>query len=156
LSYSFFTLAEPHGFTRTQLKQLGANGIWIIGNNSNGVPSNLRQVTSLASGNVNQDEESIIANVDNIALSISHIGENLVGCSNITRDLIASLYLSLTLMLTSKTINNSNDARIGAQLTDYVIDSIAQDEVALDHVYASFTITPPKPFNKFHMSMRIV
>jgi hypothetical protein len=156
LSYTFFTLAEKHGFTRSQLKQLGANGIWIIGNNTNSVPTNLRQVTSAASGNVNMDEESIIANIDNVALSVANTGSTITGNSNITADLVTTLSIQLATKLSSKCKNVSNNVYIGPQLISYTIDSVYQDKVNLDHIYASFTVEPPKPFNKFSMVMRIV
>lgn len=156
LGYTFFTLSEPHGFTRSQLKRLGSYGVWIIGNNNNNIPSNLRQVTSAASGNVNKDEESIVANSDNIALTVANLGENMVGNSNITDDLLTSLSIQLSTTLDGKCKNISGNSYIGPQLIEYEIESLYQDAVNLDHVYATFTITPPKPFNKFSMTMRII
>lgn len=91
LPYAFFDVAETHGFTKSQLKQLGANGIWIIANNNDGTPINMRQITTAMKNNINLDEESIISNADDIAMELSHIGENLVGCSNISQMLIFAL-----------------------------------------------------------------
>lgn len=156
LSYSFFGLAESHGFTRSELREIGSNGIWIVGNNNNGTPSNLRQVTSAASGDVNRDEESIIANVDNIAITISHTGEDMVGNSNINAELLNVLRLRLELILKNKSTNLSNNVYVGPQLLSYSIDNIYQDPVNRDHIYAQFTIEPPKPFNKFIMTMRVI
>ena len=156
IGYTFFSLTEPHGFTRSELKELGANGIWIIGNNTNGIPSNLRQVTSAASGDINKDEESIIANIDNIAITISHTGEDLVGNSNINPELVRVINTRLDLILNAKTINMSNSIYVGPQLLSYTIDDVYQDEVNRDHIYASITVEPPKPFNKFAMTMRVI
>ena len=84
LGYTFFSLVEPHGFTKSQLKQIGANGIWIIANNADGVPTNMRQVTTAVANSLNMDEESIVSNADSIALELCRVGENMVGNSNIS------------------------------------------------------------------------
>jgi hypothetical protein len=49
------TTAEDHGFTASQIKQLGAFGFWRVGTNESGVCISRRQLTSAASGDVNLD-----------------------------------------------------------------------------------------------------
>ena len=156
LGYSFLTVSESGGFTYTQLKELGKNGIWVIANNADGLPVNKRQVTTAASDNINKDEESIIANADTVALSMCRVGKNLVGCSNITPELITYLGFDLDILLKSYTINRTGSVYIGPQLLAYDIVRIYQDTVNLDHVYADVEITPPKPFNRFHMTLRVI
>lgn len=53
---------------------LGANGIWIIGNNANGTAVNKRQLTSAAADDINLDEQSLTTSVDNFILVIKHVG----------------------------------------------------------------------------------
>ena len=156
LGYSFFSIEETDGFTNSELKRLGAEGIWIIANNVDGLPVNKRQVTTAVSNNLNKDEESIVANADDIALSMCRIGRNLVGCSNINEDLLESLRYTIVTLLEGYMVNKSGSAYIGPQLTEYELVSLYQDTVQRDHVYADITITPPKPFNRFAMTLRII
>lgn len=155
LGYSFFSLAEPRRFTTTQLKSIGNNGIWIIANNLDGAPINKKQVTTAVANNINLDEESVIANIDNIALDVSRTGLDLVGCSNITPELMNMLSERIMVKMDKRTVNNYGTA-IGPQITEWEMESIEQDPVLQDHVYAVFTFTPPRPFNKFHMSARVL
>lgn len=53
---------------------LGANGIWLIGNNAAGIAINRRQVTSAAADDLNYDEQSLTTNVDSFILVIKHVG----------------------------------------------------------------------------------
>ena len=156
LGYSFISLEEPKGFTRKQLKAIGAEGIWIIGNNSDGEAINLRQVTTAAANDINQDEESIIANIDEIAISLCHVGETRVGCSNISPTMIMALSDDITIQMDARLINTTGSAYIGAQLISWTLDAIWQDEIERDHVYALISCTPPKPFNEFKMTLRVI
>ena len=156
LGYSFLSVSESNGFTNSQLKMLGANGIWIIANNIDGLPVNKRQVTTAASNNINKDEESIISNSDTVALALCYVGKNLVGCSNITPEMIEDLRFQLELVLSTFSINRTGSVYLGPQLLSYSVVSVYQDTVNLDHVYADIEITPPKPFNRFHMTLRVL
>jgi len=156
LGYSFFTLANTHGFTKSQLKQIAANGIWVIADNEDGTPVNKRQVTTAVANSLNKDEESIIAIADTVALDMQQVGRNLVGCSNISPDLLAELEFAMRLRLDRYLINDTGSPYIGAPLLGWELTSIYQDTVNRDHVYAEFDIEPPRPFNKFHMAMRVL
>lgn len=156
LGYNFFSLAESNGITSTGLKKLGKEGIWLIATNFDGTPINLRQLTAAASNNLNKDEESIVANADSIALTLCRVGENLVGCSNISPDLLVALHDTLTGIMDRYLLNLTGNAYIGPQLLSYTIDRLEQDPVQLDHIYATITCEPPKPFNRFVMTLRIV
>lgn len=156
LPYDFITVSEPHGFTKGQLKAIGAEGIWIIGNNTDDVPINMRQVTTAAANDLNQDEESIVANIDEICLSLCHIGEDSVGCSNINDTMILALSDDISILMDSKLINQTGSAYIGAQLISWTLDSIYQDPVHKDRIYAIITCEPPKPFNEFKITLRVI
>ena len=156
LGYNFFSLAETNGFTKSQLEYMGANGVWLIGNNYDGTPINLRQITTAVSNNINKDEESIVANADSIALTLCRVGENLVGCSNISPDLLVALHDTLTGIMERYLVNLTGNVYIGPQLLSYSIDRLEQDPVQLDHIYATITCEPPKPFNRFVLTLRIV
>lgn len=156
LGYDFFTLSEPFGMTKNQLKRIGANGIWIIANNQDGTPVNMRQVTTAIANNINLDEESVIANVDTIALAACQIGRGYVGNSNISPSLLLALECDLRLVMDRFLVNETGSVYIGPQLLGWELLSIYQDPVNQDHVYANFTCTPPRPFNKFIMTMRVI
>ena len=156
LGYTFFSVAETSGLTRAQLKQIGAEGIWIIGNDNNGSPINMKQVTSAMANNINLDEESIIASTDEIALGVSRVGENRVGNSNISPAMLSALQLDLRMHMDSRLRNTSGSVYIGPQLLSWELLSMYQDEVNRDWVYADFECEPPKPFNKFKMTMRVI
>ena len=156
LGYSFFSLANTHGFALSDLTRLGANGVWIIGDNTNGLPVNKRQMTTAVANNLLLDEESIIANADTLAINLSRMGENYVGNSNITPVLLAQLEVDLNTYLSSCTINNTGNILIGPQLLDYTIVAVWQDTVNLDHIYADIEVQPPRPFNRFHITMRVI
>lgn len=156
LGYSFLSVSESSGFTNSQLKDLGRYGIWIIANNIDGLPVNKRQITTAVSNNINKDEESIISNSDTVALALCYVGKNLVGCSNITPELIEDLRFQIELVLSTFSTNRTGSVYIGPQLLSYNVVSVYQDTVNLDHIYADIEITPPKPFNRFHMTLRIL
>ena len=156
LGYSFFSLKELKGLTASDLLALGSEGVWLIANNFEGTPINLKQVTTAVSNNLNKDEESIVANADSIALTLCHVGEDLVGCSNISPALLKSLSDTITAIMDNYLINRTGNAYIGPQLLSWSLDSLYQDEVLLDHIYAVITCEPPKPFNRFVMTLRIV
>lgn len=78
------TTADTNGFTASQSKRLGEAGFWRVGMNENGECISRRQLTSMASGDVNYDEQSIICNIDSIGLSLKTTGRDLVGNTNIS------------------------------------------------------------------------
>ena len=142
--------------TNSDLLKLGSNGVWIIDNNYEETPSNKKQVTTAVSNNLNLDEESIVANADSIALTLCHVGEDLVGCSNISPALLKSLSDTITALMDNYLVNRTGNAYVGPQLLSWSLDSLYQHEVLLDHIYAVITCEPPKPFNRFVMTLRIV
>ena len=156
LTYNFFSVKDTHKFTREQLKELGANGIWIIGNNANDVPVNLRQITSAMANDLNQDEESIIANADDIAYTLGSIGENQVGNTNISPDLLGSLNTIIKIRMDEKLKNATGNSYIGPQLLSWNLLELYQSQTNLDWVYATIECEPPKPFNKFKMTLRVI
>ena len=156
LGYSFFSLANTNAFTRDQLKLIGRNGVWIIANNQDGTPVNMRQLTTAIANDVNRDEESVIANVDTIAMGVSRVGGDKTGNSNISPALLDALENDVTLHMDNYKLNESGSVYIGPQLLDWELERIWQDPVNLDHVYASLWCQPPKPFNKFHITVRII
>ena len=156
LGYDFFTVKEPNGFTLSQLKAIASEGIWIIANNADDLPINMRQLTTAASNDLNQDEESIVANVDDIALTLCRVGEERVGCSNITPIMVMALSDDITLKMDQKLINTTGSEYIGPQLISWSLDKIYQDSIHKDRVYAVISCEPPKPFNEFKMTLRII
>ena len=156
LSYAFFSLEEPNGFSRAQLKRVGEEGIWIIANNHNDIPINMRQITSAMTNNLNLDEESIVACADEIALGLVHIGEDKVGCSNISPDLLSALSMDISLFMDSRLRNTGGNIYVGPQLISWKLLDMRQDEVNRDWVYATIVCEPPKPFNQFKMTMRVI
>lgn len=156
LGYDFFTVAEPSGYTDKQLKALGSEGIWIIANNRDSVPINKRQLTTAVANDINQDEESIVANADEVALTLCHVGEDKVGNSNITPMMVMALSDDITLKMDQKLINTTGSEYIGPQLLSWTLDKIWQDAIQRDKVYAIISCEPPKPFNEFKMTLRII
>ena len=156
LGYTFVTLADTFGMTKNQLKRIGANGIWIIANNPDGTPINMRQVTTAIANNINLDEESVIANADTIALDVCQTGRQYVGNSNISPILLGLLEQELRMRMDNYLVDKSGSPYIGPQLLAWEFLDIYQDAVNQDHVYATFTCTPPRPFNKFYMHMRVI
>ena len=155
LSYSFFSCKENHNFTKSQLEKLGANGIWIVANNDDRVPINKKSITSIANDDINTTSESIVANADEIAIVLSRVGEELVGSSNISDMLLLVLKDGITNLLDAR-CTNATSAYVGNQLISYEIVDIYQDPVNLDTVKADIELVPPKPFNRFRITMRIV
>lgn len=156
LTYNLFSVAEPHGFSNAQLKLIGAEGIWIIANNNDGVPINKRQMTTAVANNINLDEESIISNVDTIALSMCRIGESYIGNSNINDRTVDLIQLDIQTSMDNFLLDTTGNPLIGPQILEWNLVSIYQDPVNQDHIYANCTITPPKPFNKFALTMRVI
>lgn len=156
LGYSAFSVADTVGFSLPQLETIAAAGVWIIDNNYDGTPINKRQLTANANNNINKDEESIVANADSIALTLCHVGENLVGCSNISPALLTALQDTVKGIMDRYLLNLTGNVYVGPQLLSWSLDALYQDPVQLDHIYATITCEPPKPFNRFVMTLRIV
>ena len=154
LGYNFFSLSGTLG--KSILERLGANGVWLIGNNFEGTPINMRQLTTAVANNLNKDEESIVANADSIALRVCRVGDDLVGCSNISPALIMSLSDTITGIMDNYLINFTGNPYIGPQLLSWSLDKIEQDPVQLDKIYAIISCEPPKPFNRFKMTLRVL
>lgn len=154
LPFTAFTVTDT--LSRADQREIAKNGIWIVANNSNGIPVTLRQLTTAVANNVNEDEESIIANADEIALTLCHVGEDKVGCSNIHPQLLMSLSDDITLNMDAKLLNKSGSISVGPQLLSWELVELKQDPQALDHVYAIVDCEPPKPFNRFHITLRVL
>lgn len=148
------TVTNEHGFTASQLKVLGSYGFMRVGLNTAGDTIILRQLTSAAADDVNKDEQSIICDIDSIGLNLKTSGTNLVGNSNISRALLDILRVDLESRLRGYTYYV--DDYIGPQLISGTVDDIYQDPVHKDRIYATISGDPPKPFNRFHITFRIV
>ena len=55
-----------------------------------------------------------------------------------------------------KLINTTGSEYIGPQLISWSLDKIYQDSIHKDRVYAVISCEPPKPFNEFKMTLRII
>ena len=144
------TTSDPHGFTSSQSKKLGAAGFWRVGMREDGECISRRQLTSVASGDVNYDEQSIVCNIDSIGLSLKIIGRDLVGNTNISPALLDILEFNLEARLSD--FMNYVDELIGPQLLSGAVLSVVQDKVFKDRIYAELEGEPPKPFNRFHIT----
>ena len=147
-------VANTHGFTSSNMKNLGANGFLRIGQNANGDTVVLRQLTSAAADDVNKDEQSIVCDIDSICINIKNTGADLVGNANISPALIDLLRVQLITNLDDYTYYTNQ--LIGPQLLSASLDQIYQSQVHKDRIYASITGQPPKPFNRFHITFRMV
>lgn len=156
LAYSGFKVVDETSLTETDLKEIAAAGVWIITNNFSGDPVNKRQVTAFAGNDLNRDEESNVANIDSIAMVLCRIGEDIVGCSNITPALIKALSDTISGVMDRYLINITGNVYVGPQLLSWTLDDIYQDPEALDHVIAIITCEPPRPFNRFVIYVRVV
>ena len=153
VKFNAITTEDKHGFTKDQLNDLGANGFWRVGLNTDGQTISRRQLTSAASNDVNKDQQSIVCNVDSICMSLKSVGKNLVGNTNITPVLLDILQTTIKNKLDSFT--RYSDTYIGPQLLQATLVSIKQDAVYKDRIYAQMQGQPPKPFNRFHMKFYI-
>ena len=87
---------------------------------------------------------------------LCRIGEDIVGCSNITPALIKALSDTITGVMEKYTVNLTGNVYVGPQLLSWSLDAIYQDPQALDHIIAVITCEPPKPFNRFIITVRVV
>lgn len=147
-------VTEEHGFTNSQLKTLGANGFLRVGLNANGDTIIRRQLTSAAKDDVNYDQQSIICNIDSICLDLKNSGTELVGSSNISPALLGLLRTDLEARL--RNYMYYVNEFIGPQLLSGQIQDIHQDSVHKDRVYATLNGEPPKPFNRFSITFRMI
>lgn len=156
LGYAFFSVLDAHALTNSQLRTIGSNGIWIMSANLDGVPVNRRQVTTAVANVPALDEESMVANADEIALALNNLGADLVGCSNIHSGLINEISERIAARMDLRLANTSGSVAVGPQLLSWQLVSVYQDQTNLDHVYAELEFEPPRPFNKFHITARII
>lgn len=144
------TTSDKTGFTRSQSERLGSYGFWRVGMREDGECISRRQLTSVASGDVNYDEQSIVCNMDSIGLALKVTGRNIVGNSNISPILLNILQTMLQTKLSQ--FMTYTDDFIGPQLLSGSVISIGQDAVYKDRIYAYLDGQPPKPFNRFHIT----
>lgn len=147
-------VVNKYGFTASHYKRLGANGFLRVNVNSQGNTVILRQLTSAAADDVNLDEQSIICNIDSICLNIKNAGTTFVGNSNISDELISLLQIDLYSRLDNYKYYTST--LLGPQLLSGQIQSIFQDSVHKDRIYATISGQPPKPFNQFRITFRMI
>ena len=151
LTYPNLAVLGKHGITYSQLEQIASNGVWVIANNSNGIACNMKALTTAASGNINLDNQCITSNVDEIALTISHTGEDLVGSSNISDTLLLLIEDTVSASLSNRMTNAPNMA-VGPQLVSYTVKSVRR---VLDNVYMDLEIEPPAPYNRLSLSLLV-
>ena len=156
LGFNAITVKNSIPFSMQQLRDLGAEGIWIVALNANDETVTMRQVTSAVADDLKQDEESMVSNVDNVCINLMQVGQNYVGNTNITPILLARINADITSILEYFTTNRTNSVYIGPQLLDYEIISLYQDPANQDHVIAVIAITPPRPFNRLIMTVTIL
>ena len=156
LGYAFFSVTDSHALTNSQLRSIGSNGIWIVSSNLDGVPVNRRQITTAVANVLNLDEESMVANADEVALALNNLGSDLVGCSNIHDELLTAISERITARMDVRLRNTSGSIAVGPQLISWRLLSVYQDATNRDHVYAELEFEPPRPFNKFHINARII
>lgn len=145
---------QEHGFTASQLKSLGANGFLRVGRNSAGNTIVRRQLTSAAADDVNYDQQSIVCNIDSICLNLKNSGTGYVGNTNISQELLSLLQVELQDRLRAYSIYVN--ALIGPQLLSWRIVNLAQHPVYKDRVYVTIQGEPPKPFNRFDITFRMI
>ena len=105
LGYSFFSVAEDSGLSESQLRNIGASGVWIIGTRdiADSTPYNRKAVTHYTKANdINLVSESVIANADAIALELCSVGQDIVGCSNISESLLGELEMRIFTLMDPK------------------------------------------------------
>ena len=96
-----------------------------------------RQLTSAAADDVNLDEQSIVCNIDSICISLKTTGRYLVGNSNISPMLLT--LLKSTLLTKLEGFQQYATDLIGPQLLSASLDSIEQDEIHKDRIYADMS-----------------
>ncbi len=96
-----------------------------------------RQLTSAAADDVNLDEQSIVCNIDSICISLKTTGRDLVGNSNISPMLLT--LLKSTLLTKLEGFQQYATDLIGPQLLSASLDSIEQDEIHRDRIYADMS-----------------
>lgn len=155
LGYAFFTISDKHNFMYNDLIEIGSNGIWIIDNNTDGTPINKHQITTAVANDLNKDEESVIADIDTIAVNLINVGQSVVGNSNINDSLLGIIEMDIRNRLSGYLSENGAGAYTGPQLLEYTILEIYQDSVTRDKIYASIELVPPHPFNKLIMNVQV-
>ena len=145
---------DSKGFTSSDLKNLGANGFLRVGLNADGLTIIRRQLTSAAKDDVNYDEQSIVCNIDSICLNIKNSGRGYVGNTNISEELLSLLQVQLQDRLRSFSLYS--DRLIGPQLLSWNIVNLEQHPVYKDRIYVTVQGQPPKPFNRFDITFRMI
>lgn len=145
---------DASGFTSSDLTWLGANGFLRVGQNVDGLTIIRRQLTSAAKGDVNYDEQSIVCNIDSICLNIKNSGKGYIGNTNISQELLSLLQVELQDRLRGFSLYV--DSLIGPQLLSWQIVNLAQHPVYKDRIYVTIQGQPPKPFNRFDITFRMI
>ena len=145
---------DASGFTYSDLQTLGANGFLRVGLNADGATIIRRQLTSAAKGDVNYDEQSIVCNIDSICLNIKNSGKGYVGNTNISQQLLSILRQELQIRLRNYTLYVNS--LIGPQLLTAQVVDLFQHPVHKDWILCTVQGQPPKPFNKFAITFRMI
>jgi len=144
-----------------QLENLLNDGVWVVTQDlaSAGVPSSevvtFRQgTTDVASDDLRNIEDSIVANADSIALTMLNAASGRTGKVNIFPGQLENLGLFLNAVLEELGIVVNDD--IGPQVITFERTGIRQLETQRDKVVVDYDLTVPSPLNELEINLTIV
>jgi hypothetical protein len=142
-------------FSRTQLNTIAAGGVWIVVKDFTGRVYTRHQLSTITNpDDLNQREQSKTTNLDHISRDFRDNTQDLFGQGNISPEMLALIRQRVNSLI-EKISNRSYPAKIGPQMLDAEILTLAVDEVLRDSVIVEINPDMPDPLNELTIRFKV-
>jgi len=147
-------LLNSTGYTASALDAMAAGGVWIAVRDEGSGSVYTRHQLTTCSSKYNQREDSKITNADEISRFYREELGDLFGRSNISDELIETLYLRLNTVYQRISARNW-DWRLGRQITGVTDTVVQRDPDLADRLLVKVSLTTPDPLNNLDVYITI-
>jgi hypothetical protein len=131
---------------------MAGSGTWIVTRDNNGTIFNRHAVTTGASDDINQREESVTRNVDSISYRFKDYLKPFIGVTNVTptmQETIQGGIIKLIRTLQSERVTN----QLGGQLIDATIDRFFVSPIFKDRYVVYLSLEVPYALNTIEIHL---
>ena len=141
-------------FSRTELNEMADAGVWIVTELEDGDIISRHAITSAGFGELADQEEMIVSNVDSISFGMRAELEPRFGVANVVPSSLEQVRLAIEGRITF--YKEVRIQRIGGQLIDGEVLEVRQHAVSKDRIVVNTNLTVPAPINNAELNQTIV
>lgn len=132
------------------LNVMAASGTWIVTQNpSTGLVYTRHQLTTGQYGSLDEQEDSLVTNMDSVSYQLLRAFEFYTGKINLTQMSLSQLKAELILVMS--TMQTALDPMLGPQVVDWVLVRFEKHPYFRGRAIAEINFTGPEPFNNFDL-----